>query len=219
MRRLTLLLPVLVVPLAVPGQVPSAQRETIQVVESRSIPRDIADDVSRLFNASSTTRLTGTQHIDSGQVVSQDIAILDGSLTIAGRVTGRVVAINSAVTLLPAARIDRDVTILGGTFDSRDPDNVTGDVRVYSDRVNVTREDGRLIVHGESDDDQWYRRRGRWQNRAWSDLRLVSARTYSRVEGLPLLLGPLFGREFSWGRVSVDALGIIRSADRFEWKS
>jgi Omp85 superfamily domain len=219
MRRLTLLLPALVVPLAAPGQVPSVRRETVQVVESRSIPHDIADDVSRLFNASSTTRLTGTQQIDSGQVVSQDIAILDGSLTIAGHVAGRLVAINSAVVLLPAARIDRDVTILGGTFDSRDPRNVTGDVRVYGDRVNVTHEADRIVVHGEPESDQWFRRRRRWETHAWSDLRLVSARTYSRVEGLPLLLGPLFGREFSWGRVSVDALGIIRSADRFDWKS
>jgi hypothetical protein len=32
-------------------------------------------------------------------------------------------------------------------------------------------------------------------------------------------VGPAFGRALDWGRVTVDALGIIRSADGFDWKS
>jgi hypothetical protein len=81
----------------------------------------------------------------------------------------------------------------------------------------VERTVDRIVVHDDSDDELWYTRRQRWRNRSWSDLRFLSAHTYNRVEGLPVLVGPAFGHEFGWGRLTLDALGIIRSVGSFEW--
>jgi hypothetical protein len=215
--RLSRLLIAVVVPTVAAAQQSTSGRATVQVLESRNIPRDVADDVSVVFNSPATTRLEGAQRIEAGTTVSGDVGIIDGTLLVLGNVSGRVVAINSTVVLESTARIDKDVTVIGGRLDSRDGAVVAGNVRVYRDRVVVDHTVDRIVVHDDSEDELWYKRRQRWRNRSWSDLRFLSARTYNRVEGLPLLIGPAFGREFGWGRMTADVLGIIRSADKFEW--
>jgi hypothetical protein len=48
-------------------------------------------------------------------------------------------------------------------------------------------------------------------------LSLSSGKTYNRVEGLPILLGPTFHTRIRHAELSLSALGIIRSANRFHW--
>lgn len=96
---------------------------------------------------------------------------------------------------------------------------VDGDARVYPEPVRIDRASGRIVVRDESQDESWYRRLFTHAPSSGSDLRLVTTRTYNRVEGLPILLGPRLRLAFSWGLVTVDAMGILRSADRFELRS
>lgn len=51
--------------------------------------------------------------------------------------------------------------------------------------------------------------------RSW--LTLTSGKTYNRVEGLPVLFGPSYTGSVRGALVNVSALGILRSADWFEW--
>lgn len=192
---------------------------TVVVRESRTIGRDVADEVAGVFNAAGARRYRGDFRVDSGTEVASDLAVLGGTLTVAGRVAGRVAVINGDVVVLPGGRVEGTVTVIGGRVDVRDGGEIVGDMRAYRGAMEVEEEAERIIVHDETDDERWYRRRERWRDRSWGDLRLVSARTYNRVEGLPVLLGPSVGRDFGWGRLTVDALGIIRSADSFRWKS
>jgi hypothetical protein len=39
------------------------------------------------------------------------------------------------------------------------------------------------------------------------------------VEGLPIYFGPTLEQDLGWGRFSIDALGIFRTADNFAWNS
>lgn len=192
-----------------------------QVPDSRSLPREIADEVLLMFNAEGTTRFSGRHEVVSGDEFRGNMAILNGPLIVAGRVTGNVVAVNSDIELRPGGIIDGDVLVVGGAITGRDSASITGSIRTYSSRMGVTTEGERIArsdpLEEESAAQRWWRRRDRWRERGWGDLRLFSARTYNRVEGLPIHVGPAFGREFEWGRVSVDALGIIRSADSFKW--
>ena len=48
-------------------------------------------------------------------------------------------------------------------------------------------------------------------------LTVSSGKTYNRVEGLPILIGPTFRDRIGAATVSASALGIIRSADKFHW--
>lgn len=211
------LLAVLVVPSLAPAQGTPTLQGTVVIRESRTLARDVADAAAAVFNAAGARRQRGDTRVDSGVEVASDLAVLGGTLTVAGRIAGRVVVVNGDLIVEPGGRIARDVIVIGGRMDMRAGGEVAGDVRAYRGVMEVEEEAERIIVHDETDDERWYRRRERWRPRSWSDLRLVSARTYNRVEGLPVLLGPSVGRDFGWGRLTVDALGILRSADSFRW--
>ena len=50
-----------------------------------------------------------------------------------------------------------------------------------------------------------------------SGLTISSAKTYNRVEGLPVYIGPSFHDSAGAAQFNVSVLGIIRSADTFHW--
>jgi hypothetical protein len=190
-----------------------------QPLDARVLPREVADDVLRLWNATGTLRVSGPYLIEAAREVTGDVGVSGGALTVAGRVTGSIVAVNADVRLERGARVDGEILVVGGRVTGQDSAQVAGQVRVYRARMDVARAGDRMVDPPRDDERGWWRPRERWRDRAWSDLRLVSARTYNRVEGLPLLLGPTFGRDFGTGRVSVEAYGIWRSAQGFKWNS
>ena len=52
-----------------------------------------------------------------------------------------------------------------------------------------------------------------------SGLVLSSGKTYNRVEGLPVLLGPAFHDSIKSAELNLSVMGIIRSAEAFHWDS
>ncbi|HEX7121569.1 MAG TPA: polymer-forming cytoskeletal protein, partial [Gemmatimonadaceae bacterium] len=172
----------LLIALAVPAPLVAQgvpQRPTpIEIRETRSIPRDVADDVASIFNGQGVRRVSGDVVIGEGEVVDGDLAILDGTLTVAGRVTGRVAGINVDVRLQPSARLERDLLIVGGQLDAGGGE-VAGDIRIYRDRMEIERLSDRIIVHDAPDEPEALNgqlpRRSRWRG----ELRFVSARTYN----------------------------------------
>ncbi len=209
--------------LAVTAVVGAQQTDSLRLsrLESRAIPREVIEEGARVYNAPGTLRAGGSYDIERGRVVDSDVAVLDGPLTIGGHVRGRVVAINASVFLEPGARIDRDILVVGGRLEGREAAVVPGDIRVYAASVSYQREGTVLVVREGGDEEtatdvRWWRSRERWSARGWSDLRLMSARTYNRVEGLPILIGPSVGRDLGWGRVRLDALGIVRTVGNLD---
>lgn len=191
----------------------------LEVRDLRAVPRDIADEVQLVFNASPTRRVSGDVTIAPSEVINGDLAVVGGQVAVNGQVTGRIVAINGSVVVRGAGRVGGSVIAVGGTVSTVGGGEISGTTRSYPERVLVESSAERLVVRDETDDERWYRRRMTAREGAGSQLRLVTARTYNRVEGLPLLLGPRAYKDFSWGRVTADAMGVLRSADRFELKS
>ena len=197
---------------------PGARADT--VLNTRSLPPEVEREVTDAFNSPNTVRTTGPYEVPAGEVVTGDMAVLNGPVTIAGRVTGRVVAINSDVVLRPGARVEGQILVVGGDVIGRDEAFVGGDVRTYRQVLAYRREGDRLVASASEEDASWWRRRQRGRSRSYSDLRLLSARTYNRVEGLPIYIGPSFGRRLpSGGRLTVDAFGIFRTGESIEWNS
>ena len=200
------------------GQQSSAQRDT--VLDTRLLPSEIEREVTDAFNSENTVKATGAYEVEAGRVVPGDVAVLNGPLTIAGRVNGRVIAINSDVILRPGARVEGQILVVGGTVDGKNDAFIGGDVRTYRQRLAYRQEGNRLIASGSSEEDaRWWRRRQKWRSRSYSDLRLVSAKTYNRVEGLPILIGPTFGHRSGDARFEINALGIFRTGENLEWNS
>ena len=191
----------------------------VEIRDLRSVPRDVADEVQQVFNATPTRRVSGDVTVGASETVTGDLAVMAGQVIVAGQVTGRVVVINGSLVVRSAGRVGGSAIAIGGTVTTIGAGEVAGNVRSYPEHVLVETEPARLVVRDESEDERWYRRRMTPRDGSRGDLRLVTARTYNRVEGLPLLLGPRAYLNFSWGRVTADAMGVLRSADRFELKS
>lgn len=192
--------------------------QQVEIRDLRSVPRDIADEVQQVFNSTGARRVAGDLTVNATEVIAGDVAVVGGQVVVAGRVMGKLVVINGSVVVRGAGRVG-SATVIGGTVTTLGGGQVEGTARSYPEHVLVEGDANRLVVRDETEDERWYRIRMTPRGGSRGDLRLVTARTYNRVEGLPLLLGPRAYLNFSWGRVTADAMGVLRSADRFELKS
>lgn len=184
--------------------------------EARVLPREVAREVTEVFNAPSTLRVSGALDVEAGRTIEGDVAVLNGPLSVAGHITGRLVAINADVALLSGARVDGDVVVVGGQLTGRDSASLGGEARVYGEPLYFRQEGERITPEGEEGADPFWRR---WRERREpsgpyaTSFSIVTARTYNRVEGLPVQLGPRVRVETPAGRLRVDAYGIVRTAD------
>ena len=185
----------------------------------RGLPLDVAREAATLFNTSTGLRVSGPLEIEPGREVHGDVAVLHGPLTIAGHVTGRVIAINSDVILRPSARIDGDMMVVGGEVDGRDVADVEGEIRIYRQSMSFREENEAIYAERDTltDDGQpwWHRWERHRPERSWSKLSVASAGAYNRVEGLPINLGPQIFIPTSWGSTRLDAYAIFRTGSSF----
>ena len=185
----------------------------------RGLPLDVAREAATLFNTSTGLRVSGPLEIEPGREVHGDVAVLHGPLTIAGHVTGRVVAINSDVILRASARVDGDMMVVGGEVDGRDVADVEGEIRIYRQSMNFREENEAIYAERDTltDDGQpwWHRWERHRAERSWSKLSVASAGAYNRVEGLPINLGPQIFIPTSWGSTRLDAYAIFRTGSSF----
>ncbi|MCL4215164.1 MAG: hypothetical protein KJZ74_14765 [Gemmatimonadales bacterium] len=173
-----------------------------------------------VYNASATMRVSGALEVAADREVTGDVAVLNGPVVIAGRITGSLVAINADVRLATGARIGEQLLVIGGTVERADGVQVGGEVRVQAEVLRYSMQGERLVPEeaGRSD---W---RPHWDGpgmedrpERYTDLFYVAAQTYNRVEGLPILAGPRFRLPTEWGRMQVEAFGIVRTAGPMRW--
>ncbi len=172
-----------------------------------------------IYNAPGTNRVSGALTIEAEREIEGDVAVLNGPVTVAGRITGSLVAINADVRLVKGARIGQDLIIIGGQLTRDDSVTVVGEVRTQAELLRYSLDGDRLVPEEDRGAD-WrphIDRPGRDRGEAYTDLFFVAARTYNRVEGLPILVGPRFRRPTNWGRVQVEALGVVRTAGPVRW--
>lgn len=211
MRTLALALAAALLP-AVSG----AQRDTTAAGRNK-LPIDVAREVVALFNATTALRTTDALEIPAGRDVPGDVAVLNGPVTIAGHVAGRVLAINADVLLRPGARIDGDVLVVGGEVDGSDRATIGGELRVYHPPLRYTQEGDRLVAQSEAEgtEGEWWRR-FEWNRKSNSNrLEIANAGVYNRVEGLPIRIGPVLYRDQGWGHLRLDAQAILRTGSSF----
>jgi hypothetical protein len=211
MRTLALALFGVCLPLALHAQ----QRDTVPARDQ--LPRDVAREVVSLFNATTTLRATDRIEIEAGREVAGNVAVLNGPLTLAGRVHGRVLAINSDVILERGARIDGDLVIVGGEVEGSEGAVIGGELRVYHPPLRYTQEGDQLVaqLEGSETEEPWWRRLERRGRRNFNRLEIASAGVYNRVEGLPVRVGPVLYRDQGWGHLKLDADAVLRTESSF----
>jgi hypothetical protein len=171
-----------------------------------------------IYNHEMTTRIVGAYDVPSDRTVDSDVGVLNGPVSIGGRIRGSLVVINADVHLLSSAIIDRDLIVVGGVVRRDDGAEVRGNIRTQLELMQYTLDGDRIETGGifgdlaPSFDAPW-----REQREEYTDLYYIAGGTYNRVEGLPIKIGPRFRRSTDWGRVQVEALGVVRTAQPHRW--
>lgn len=185
-------------------------------LEARALPRLVAEEVIRFYNDSTTTRLVGRTRLPRGNEWRGNVAVRNGPVFVGGRVQGTLVVINGDLAFEPGGEVTGDVIVVGGVVDSSGG-RIAGEMRQY-------REPLLYRLASEGDEIEYapnLRRRlpsasarvswGSADSR--SSLTIATGGTFNRVEGLPIVFGPLFDWKLKEGfRLRIDALGVFRSA-------
>lgn len=210
MRRTLLALALTLTPLALGAQ----QRDTVPGLSL--LPRDVERAAVRVYNAPTTTRVAGPYGVDSGRVVTGDLAVLGGPVTIGGRVTGTLLVINGDVALARTARVDGDVVVVGGGVRGINRGYVGGEIRIYRDFLRYRRTaKGIALADTAGAGEAWWRRFEPHRTRGERKFQVASAGAYNRVEGLAINLGPQITRNFTGGSARLDAYAVLRTASSF----
>lgn len=180
------------------------------------LPRAVAEEAIRQYNAPTTTRLVGRSRLPAGNTWTGDVAVRNGAVSIGGRVVGSVVVINGGAILDSTAVITGDLTVIGGGIARAPGSAVGGTVRVWAQPL-AYRVSGEELELAHADPRRWLKSLG--VERSWgtadsrSALTLATAGTYNRVEGLPIVFGPTLDWKLHRNlRFRLDALGVFRTS-------
>ena len=179
-------------------------------------PPEVVAELIALYNDSAATRMQGDVTLPAGSRFEGKLALFRGSLRIAGRVTGPVTVANGTLYLLPGAAVQGDILVVGGRLIRSEQVEHFGLERVYWDAAPVIRTTEGWLALRE-------RRRSLGElatartsfqvGRIRTTLSLATGGTYNRVEGLPILFGPMFElRPSARTYARLDLRGILRTA-------
>lgn len=175
-----------------------------------------------LYNASATKRMNGAFDVPASSVFTGDVAVLNGPVTIAGRIAGTLVAINADVRLAPGARIDRRLVIIGGSIIGADGARIEGETLKQIELLRYHLDGEHLVAEREPEyDDTWWKRHHVLNDirrgEAKTEFFYVASRAYDRVEGWSFVVGPRFQRFTDWGKINIEAFGVVRTASPVQW--
>ena len=174
------------------------------------------------YNAPATRRVTGAFDVPAATVIIGDVAVLNGPVTIAGHIQGSLIAINSDVRFAPGARVDQQLIVIGGGVSGQDSAHVGGEMLRQVELLRYHIDGERIVAENEPvyDDTWWQRHHLKHEFRhgeAYTDFFYLASRAYNRVEGWSIVVGPRFERTPAWGKINVEAFGVVRTADPVRW--
>ncbi len=186
-------------------------------LEARALPRVVSDEVIRFYNDPATTRLVGRTRLPRGNEWRGNVAVRSGPVLVAGRVQGSLVVINGDLLFETGAEVTGNVIVVGGIVDDTAKARIGGEVRQYREPLLYRlRREGDELVYAPNLRPRLF---NPGAHVSWGDadsrssLTIATGGTFNRVEGLPIVFGPLFDWKLQQNfRMRVDALGVFRSA-------
>jgi hypothetical protein len=180
-------------------------------VPGATLPREVRDGAIQFLNAPTTLRLSGGSRIPAGTAVEGDVGVLGGGLLLSGRIRGRLLVVNGDLRLGEGAEVEGDLTVVGGRVFDGELLRAGGEVRVYQAPLRYRLREDRVEAEEVSPvepPDFLSVRLGPARVRGT----LRTAGNYNRVEGFPVLAGPVLE---AGGRnpLLLEAFGIWRSVE------
>lgn len=169
---------------AVPGPATGQERTVVEA----DLPEAAAEAVVAFLNAPGTVRFDAPARVPAGSVIEGDVGVLGGPLTLDGTIRGRVVVVNGDVDFGDDGRVEGDVVVVGGEARQRTSASVGGTLTIYEEGLAYAEREGRITLRrrpgiGQERGAGIFWGRARFMVRTWG--------TYNRVEGLPVLFGPV----------------------------
>src|SRR5258708_33471431 len=156
------------------------------------LPRLVAEEVVRFYNAATTSRLVGRTLLPKGNEWRGDVAVRNGPVMVAGRIQGSLLVINGDLLLEPGAEITGTVLVVGGTANGVSDATVRGQAREYREPLNY-RIEGDAIEYVRNPPHllPFLGAQKTWATAAPpTALTIATGRTFNRDEGRPLASGP-----------------------------
>src|SRR5260370_32049602 len=158
------------------------------------LPRVVVEEMIRFYTAPATTHLVGRTRLPHGNEWRGNVAIRNGPALIGGRIQGSLLVINGDAILNPGADVTGNVLVVGGTISRASGAAVGGEAREYREPL-AYRVTGDSLVYAPD-----LLRRFRYFTPQYafgtgdtgSALTLSTGGTFNRVEGLPVVFGPVF---------------------------
>ena len=177
-------------------------------LRGQTLPEEVAEDVLAFVNDPGTFRFDGDGRVPSAQVLRGNVAVVGGTLTVSGTLEGDLVVLNGNLALDSAGTVDGDVLIVGGDLVRGEADAVRGIISIYERVYPVIRRDGEVVPRPERERE----RPGIYVG--GSRITIRGGNGYNRVEGLPVLVGPVVRTSGEYP-LRVDALAIFRTESGF----
>jgi hypothetical protein len=189
--------------------------EAARRIDTRQLPRSVAAEVLRLFNAPATLTFAGPVRIPEARGLDGDVGVLGGPVVVAGRISGDLVVINGDLTLERGAVVGGDVLVVGGTVRGMTEAEIAGEVRAFADPLRYRRE-ADTLAYAPGRAFPWRRRADRSGDVSRTRFLVGLGGTYNRVEGIPVVFGPTADLRLNGDlRLLADARAIVRSAHNF----
>jgi hypothetical protein len=180
------------------------------------LPESVRDQVFAFLNDPTVLRLAGSVFVPADTRLEGPLAVLGGSLQVAGEISGDLLVVNGDLVLLPGSRVDGSVQVIGGRVSQEPTAELTGEAVAYVFPLRYRLADGRVQPVTEAELSPGF---------LASDLGFGQARftlragpSYNRVEGLPVRFGPIVGTSGS-NPLSLEAFGIWRSVSGLNLES
>jgi Omp85 superfamily domain len=201
-------------------------QDSVIVIDPNAPPTDsvvrsgpsvqLIEELIAFFNDSATTRMQGDVSIPAGSSFAGRLAVYRGALRIGGKVTGPVAVANGTLYLLPGSEVDGEILVVGGRLIRSATAVHSGRERVTWDAAPVLRNaEGGLVLRERRRllGDLGTARTSFQTGRIRTTLFLATGGTYNRVEGLPIVFGPLFEMRPTAGTLArLDLRGVLRTA-------
>lgn len=182
------------------------------------LPSEVEERVRDMREDATAIRMDGPVTVEAGRTIESGLVVEGGALTLEGRVLGDLLVTGGDLTLGSAAEVVGDVLVVGGEIHGIETATVTGTLQAYgvarptvaADRRRAERDDEEWNDEKDDDDDDWTHRHRDRDDDGGLDLGLSIAGNYNRVEGLPVMFGPVI-ETMGDNRLHISAQAIWRT--------
>jgi hypothetical protein len=161
-----------------------------QQIRDANLPRSLETRLLRMYDGGAE-RLDGAVTIGAGEVRRGDIAVVGGPLQVVGRLEGDAAVVGGNVVLEPGAVVTGSITVVGGEVRMADNSMVGGSITAYGAASSEWRRSGRDRDDRGREPEWRVRVRSDRTGSGYSRLTLRTGVSYNRVEGLPIMFGPV----------------------------